>query len=165
MAGRGARLRNDNIIEEDESFYNIYTLSFHNIMGSASDVVRGRFMVRLKRLEERARDLMEEYRILGFDRLTMIRRSFEQFSSVSWRIKSESGKRRMVTLDDEEVREYLGSLSDIEKEQIHSFDRELQLLNANLKIEWTKYLEICRLSQAPTDEMIYPKLMPSLIES
>lgn len=162
---RENKLKNYNPAEENDSLYNIYTLSFNNIMGSASDVVRGRFMVSLKGLEERARDLLEEYQGLKLERLSLVRRSFEGYSALSWRIALEGSKRRFVSLDDDDARELLESSEDFKRQHVMGLDREVQLLNANLKIEWTKYLEHCKLSQPPVGSQLLPKQMPKILEA
>jgi len=155
------KLRNPNPSEEDESLYNIYTLSFNNIMGSASDVVRGRFMVSLKELEERARDLLDEYQGFKLDRLSLVRRSFEAYSALSWRVSLDGSKRRFTSLDDEAVTELLESVQAFERDQVFCLDREVQLL----KIEWITYLEHCRLSKLPEGKRLSPKQMPNVVNA
>jgi len=159
------KLRNPNPSGDDESLYNIYTLSFNNIMGSASDVVRGRFMVSLKELEERARDLLDEYQGFKLDRLSLVRRSFEAYSALSWRVSLDGSKRRFTSLDDEAVIELLESVQAFERDQVFCLDREVQLLNANLKIEWITYLEHCRLSKLPEGKRLSPKQMPNVVNA
>ncbi|SEG89558.1 hypothetical protein [Marinobacterium lutimaris] len=122
-------------------------------------------MVSLKRLEERAQDLLEEYRSIRIERLSLVRRSFDAYSSVSWRVQLEGSKRRFVSLADESAAELLESIGDLEREQVRILDSEVQLLNANLKIEWTKYQEHCRLSHPPEDTLITPKQMPGIIDT
>ncbi|MBV0934157.1 hypothetical protein [Marinobacterium weihaiense] len=122
-------------------------------------------MVSLKGLEERAQDLLDEYQVFKLDRLSLVRRSFETYSALSWRISLDGSKRRFTSLDDEAATALLGSVQEFERDQVVCLDREVQLLNANLKIEWITYLEHCRLSKLPEEKRLSPKQMPRVLDA
>lgn len=153
----------DNPYPDDESLYNIYTLSFNNIMGSDSDLVRGRILIGIRDLELRARDFIEEFRSNHTPGIMMTRRSFDTHSMVTLRLLESKNKRPYVNFGDEKLVSFLAEQDEETRKIIESYRVETDILNANLKIEWTRYLEVCRVIDTPDDELFMPKDMPKAI--
>lgn len=150
-------MKNDNPLKEQSALYNIYTLSFNNIKGSASELERGRSLVRLDRLETRAKALQVEYGYIKLDRLSLVRKTRPEYSSLQWRLTLPDGKRVYVALYENAMELKLADVSTELRDTVHLVGREVQLLNANLKVQWTHYLEHCYLTHLPEEEWTRPK--------
>lgn len=132
-------------------------------MGSASGLYRGRILVSLKDFEIRLRNMIEEFSANQIEGLILSRRVFESHSALSWRI-GKSSARVYVDEKDERLVEYLQMKDEETQKIIKSFMGEMTVLNLNLKVGWTIYLELCRTSRLSPDDIITPKEMPAAVD-
>jgi len=125
---------------------NIYILSFYDIKGEESHRVRRRHELRLEALEAELATLIDQYRTREVENLKLERRAFDSHSELRWRVKDGS-KRSYVTGQDERFLEVLNSLPEIDQDWLHQLSTNVELLNANIKIDWTILNELYRLAQ------------------
>lgn len=152
---------------DDGSLYNIYTISFNNIKVPDKTVEVGRHFHRILKLEERIVELQNHFKNfvkLPDQVLTLGRRSLTSHSEFKWKLK-EGTKWVVIGSKDPRLKSYLESLLDVVAEtEIRSHLFEVDLINANLKIEWARYLAYCDLVSWPKNEIIFPKQMPAILE-
>lgn len=162
MAQGRPKIANYDPQKEYRALYNIYSISFYNIMGPDKLKEIGRQLVRLKRLENRAQEIIEEYNLIRTAKLSLSRRALESYSVLRWRLNQDK-KRSYFNLDDERLKPYLESLVQEDRDNILSFGQELKILNANLKIEWVRYLEMCEVAELSIDKIVMPKNFQALL--
>lgn len=157
------RIKNEVLESEDGSLYNIYSISFNNIKEPASIVEFGRQLDRLEKLENRIRDLTEDFKNLGRSQLSLFRRSFTSHSEIKLILK-QGNQRSELSFDHEELKDYLDSLSEIDQKHIRTFETEITLLNANLKIEWTRFFEFAKAASIDEKSVIQVKNFPKYLD-
>ena len=128
------------VMETDDALYNIGSISFNNIKDPEGIELFNQFAY-LIRLEERGLYLIEEISDLDIDGLSLARRAFPTHSAFLFRAVL-GGKRNYLDLGDDSAKEILESLSDDRQRILHSYNKQLRVLNANLKIQWTFCLQL-----------------------
>ena len=128
------------ILPYPESLYNICILSFNNIKGERalelSEIHR-----QLKTLERRGAELSDEIKAIGVEGLALHRRALASHTDFRLRIGTGS-KREYVQVGDERLKAFIAGQPEDLAAEIVSHASELVILNANLKVYWTVYLEM-----------------------
>lgn len=156
------RIKNEILESETESFYNIYLISFDNIKHPATLVEFGRLLDRLEKLESRARDIIEEFKLVGLNELSIYRRTSITHSELKLVLR-ENGKRKEMTFLDEGLEAFLETIDPKKKSVVKSFEPEVRLLNANLKIEWVRFIEFSKVANIEEKFVIAVKNFPKFL--
>jgi len=157
------KIKNEILESETASFYNIYLISFDNIKHPATLVEFGRLLDRLEQLESRARDVIEEFKLIELNELSIYRRTSISHSELKLVLR-ENGKRKEMAFLDEGLAKYLEKLDPQKKEIVKSFEPEIRLLNANLKIEWIRFIEFSKVSGIEEKFVIAVKNFPKYLD-
>ena len=157
------KIKNEILESETASFYNIYLISFDNIKHPATLVEFGRLLDRLEKLERRARDVIEEFKLIGLNELSIYRRTSISHSELKLVLR-ENGKRKEMTFLDEGLAKYLEKVDPQQKEIVKSFEPEIRLLNANLKIEWIRFIEFSKVAGIEEKFVIAVKNFPKYLD-
>lgn len=149
--GNKSRLLPDQAVGSDQAGSpNIYILSFYDIKGEESHRVRRRHELRLDAMESELATLIDQYRTREVENLKLERRAFDSHSELRWRVKDGS-KRSYVTGQDERFLSVLNSLPEIDQHWLQPLSENVELLNANLKIDWTILNELYRVANFGED--------------
>lgn len=157
------KIKNEILESETASFYNIYLISFDNIKHPATLVEFGRLLDRLEKLERRARDVIEEFKLIGLNELSIYRRTSISHSELKLVLR-ENGKRKEMTFLDEGLAKYLEKVDPQKNEIVKSFEPEIRLLNANLKIEWIRFIEFSKVAGIEEKFVIAVKNFPKYLD-
>ena len=157
------KIKNEILESETASFYNIYLISFDNIKHPATLVEFGRLLDRLEKLERRARDVIEEFKLIGLNELSIYRRTSISHSELKLVLR-ENGKRKEMTFLDEGLSKYLEKVDPQKNEIVKSFEPEIRLLNANLKIEWIRFIEFSKVAGIEEKFVIAVKNFPKYLD-
>jgi len=162
MARRDQKFTDREIAEQLRDPFIYRFISFSILKGDGLMSVRSKTRRGLIDLESHCQRLIDQYRDRKLEGLQLERRVYETYSELKWRLTIGT-KRMYVSRDDERLGDYLANLPEVEQEWLSEFLDEIEVANANLRIEWTVYNEALRIGQCDAQEFVVtPKSILSL---
>jgi len=150
MSNKSRKFPDQAVGSAQGDFPNIYILSFYDIKGEEAHRVRRRHEQRLESMEAGLTRLLDEYREREVENLKLERRAFDSHSEMRWRVR-DGTKRTYVTGQDDRFLAVLNSIPEIDQPWLRDLSANVELLNANLKIDWTILNELYRVANFGDD--------------